>query len=135
LQPASSGGSGRAHAQKVVVLLTDGMPNLYSSSSSTISSYISNNASSDWYSGSSYNAFNAPLMQAMAMQSNRWSVFPVGLGLGTDYEFMDRLARTGGTANDDGESPRGSGNPAEYEQRLAEIFEEIITNPRIRLVQ
>jgi hypothetical protein len=112
------------------------MPNLYSSSSSTISTYRSNNPMDDWYpSSSSYNAFNAPLMQALTMQTNGWNVFPVGLGLGTDYTFMDKMARTGGTANDDGESPRGSGNPAEYEQRLADIFEEIITSPKTRLVQ
>jgi hypothetical protein len=45
------------------------------------------------------------------------------------------MARTGGTAGDSGQSPRGSGNPAEYEQRLSEIFEEIINTPRFRLVQ
>ena len=69
------------------------------------------------------------------MQAADWQVFSVGIGLGTDYDFMDRMARLGGTANDAGQSPRGSGNPAEYEQRLTEIFEKIITNPQIRLVQ
>ncbi len=119
-----------------MVLLTDGMPNLYSSSSATIGTYISANPSSDWIApDSNANAFNAPIMQAMTMQANGWSVYPVGLGLGTDYGFMDRMARTGGTANDSGQSPRGSGNPAEYEQRLADIFEEIITNPKSRLVK
>jgi len=28
-----------------------------------------------------------------------------------------------------------SGNPAEYEQRLVEIFEEITNRPKVRLVQ
>ncbi len=74
-------------------------------------------------------------MQTMIMQLQDWRVFPVGLGLGTDYAFMDRMARMGCTANDDGQSPRGSGNPAEYEQRLKDIFEEIITNPKPRLVK
>ncbi len=136
LQPSSAGGSGRQHAQKVVVLLTDGMPNLNTSDSSTINSYISSNSSSDWYAtGSSTNPFNAPLMQAMTMELAGWQVFPVGIGLGTDYTFMDKMARTGGTASDAGESPRGSGNPAHYEQRLEDIFEEIITTPKSRLVQ
>jgi hypothetical protein len=71
----------------------------------------------------------------MQMEQKNWHVFPVGVGLGTDYDFMDRLARSGGTADDGGQSPRGSGNPAEYEQRLTDIFEEIITNPQVRLVQ
>ena len=134
LQPTSAGGSGRQHAQKVVVLLTDGMPNLYQSSNSTINNYITDNPSSNFYGGSAY-AFNAPLMQSMSMQLDNWNVYPVGLGLGTDYNFMDRMGRMGGTADDNGQSPRGSGNPAEYEQRLTEIFEEIITNPKVRLVQ
>jgi hypothetical protein len=126
--------NGRAHAEKVVVLLTDGMPNLYSSSNSTISDYRDDTPHDDFYGGSSY-AFDAPLMQTSIMQLQDWRVFPVGLGLGTDYSFMDRMARMSYTANDDGQSPRGSGNPAEYEQRLIDIFEEIITNPRPRLVK
>jgi hypothetical protein len=127
--------SGRAHAEKVIVLLTDGMPNLYSSSNSTISDYLDENPHEDFYDDDGTYALNAPLMQTSIMQLQDWRVFPVGLGLGTDYGFMDRLARMSYTANDDGESPRGSGNPAEYEQRLIDIFEEIITNPRPRLVK
>ena len=69
------------------------------------------------------------------MTDSHWYLYPVGLGLGTDYDFMDRLARQGDTANDNGESPRGSGNPAEYEQRMTEIFTNIITCPKVRLVQ
>ncbi len=64
-----------------------------------------------------------------------WKVFSVGLGLGTDYDFMDRLARMGSTANSDGESPRTSGNPVAYEAELTKIFKNIITNPQVRLVQ
>jgi len=92
------------------------------------------NPDPDFYETGEY-WYDAPLMQSMMMQQDNWRIFPVGVGLGTDYDFMDRLARMGGTSNDDGESPRGSGNPAEYEQRLTEIFEEIITNPQVRLVQ
>lgn len=57
-------------------------------------------------------------MQCMTMQGNHWMAFPVGIGLGCNYDFMGRCARMGGTANSDGQGPRGSGNPAEYEQRL-----------------
>ncbi|MDY0168440.1 MAG: pilus assembly protein TadG-related protein [Thermoguttaceae bacterium] len=134
LAPESEGGAGRRQTNKIVVLLTDGVPNLYSSSRSEIDRYISDNPNPDFYSGGAY-AFNGPLMQAGQMQTGRWQLFPVGLGLGTDYGFMDRMARMGGTANDNGQSPRGSGNPAEYERRLTEIFEEIITSPQVRLVQ
>lgn len=128
------GGQGRRSANKVVVLLTDGVPNLYVSDPAEISRYIAQSDSRDFYNNGAW-WLDAPLMQAMQIQEAGWQLFPVGVGLGTDYNFMDRMARMGGTANDDGQSVRGSGNPAEYEQRLAEIFEKIITNPKVRLVQ
>jgi len=130
----ASGGLGRQNTQKVVVLLTDGMPNLYTSSTATINSFRASNPSSNWYAGSNYPADGA-LMQIMGMQQSGWHTFPVGLGLGTDYSFMDRAARMGSTANDDGESRRTSGNPLAYEQELSEIFQQIIDNPQVRLVQ
>jgi hypothetical protein len=132
IKPQREGGAGRLGTNKVVVLLTDGMPNLYTTSSSQISSYIANNPSSNFY-GSAY-AKNAPLMQASMMQGNHWYLYPVGIGLGCDYDFMDRMARMGET-DKDGQGPRGSGNPADYEARLSEIFRSIITNPKLRIVQ
>lgn len=134
LAPASEGGAGRRQTNKIVVLLTDGVPNLYSSDPAEIDRHMSQNPDPDYYANGDY-CLDAALMQAMQMQTDRWQLFPVGVGQGADYDFMDRAARLGGTSNDDGESPRGSGNPAEYERRLTEIFEEIITNPQVRLVQ
>jgi Flp pilus assembly protein TadG len=133
IKPESKGGHGREATNKIVVLLTDGMPNLYSSSSNTIHNYIGSNPSSNFYGNK--NPQDAALMQTSIMQGDRWSLYPVGIGLGCDYNFMDRMGRMGATANKDGQSPRGSGNPADYEQRLKEIFENIITNPKLRLVQ
>lgn len=134
LKPRSEGGAGRRDTNKVVVLLTDGVPNLYVSSDGEIRNFISRNPSPEYYGGNAY-PYDAALMQVAKMQLDHWSVFPVGVGLGTDYDFMDRLARLGGTADDDGQSSRGSGNPAEYEQRLREIFEQIIQSPKVRLVK
>jgi hypothetical protein len=135
LDPKKYGGNGRVATNKVVVLLTDGLPNLYSSSDTSIDKYMTDNPSnSNFYNNGAY-WFDAPLMQASMMSGNHWMMFPVGIGLGCDYDFMDRMARCGGTANGDGESPRGSGNPAEYEQRLTDIFRQIITSPKLRLVQ
>lgn len=127
-------GSGRSNAEKVVVLMTDGIPNLKSSSDSAVSSYRSSHPSSNYYGGSSY-TYDAALMQAATMQGNRWMVFSVGVGLGTDYGFMDRLARMGQTANNSGQSPRTSGNPLAYENEVSAIFKKIISNPQLRLVQ
>jgi len=133
IKPKSQGGSGRESTNKIVVLLTDGMPNLYQTSSSQINSYIKQHPSSNFYGGDY--PHDAALMQTSMMQGNRWYLYPVGIGLGCDYGFMDRMARVGATANDNGQGPRGSGNPAEYEQRLTDIFRNIITNPKVRLVQ
>ena len=134
IRSTRDGGVGRAGANKVVVVLTDGVPNLYVSDPADVDLYMRENPSSDFYNTGEYWK-DAPLMRAAQMHSQSWQLFPVGIGLGTDYDFMDRMARMGGTANQDGQSPRGSGNPAEYEQRLTAIFEAIITNPQVRLVQ
>ena len=134
LKPAAEGGYGRNNTNKVVILLTDGMPNLYVSDPADISQYIADNPSSYFYNNGAYWA-DAPLMQAHMMQAEGYQLFPVGVGLGTDYDFMDRMANLGGTANEDGQAPRGSGNPAMYENVLVEIFEEIIKTPKVRLVQ
>ncbi len=132
LKPSAQGGQGRIFTDKIVVLLTDGIANLKTSSTGTISSFIAQNPSPDfdgmdWYQ-------KAALMQTMEMELAHWYVFPVGVGLGTDYGFMDRAARLGGTAKD-GQAPRGEGNPAIYEERLKDIFEDIIIKVKPRLVQ
>jgi uncharacterized protein YegL len=135
IKPKSQGGFGRENTQKVVVLLTDGMPNLKTSSNSAISSYRSNNSSSNFYGGSSNYNHDAALMQAHTMNGGRWKMFPVPLGLGANADFMDRMARMGGTANDNGESMRTSGDPSEYEAEVSAIFKTIINNPQVRMVQ
>jgi Flp pilus assembly protein TadG len=132
IKPSNQGGFGRLGTNKVVVLLTDGMPNLYSSSATAISSYRTSYPSSNFYG--SANAKDAPLMQASMMQRDHWYLYPVGIGLDCDYSFMDRMARMGET-DKNGQGPRGSGNPADYEARLTEIFQNIITNPKLRIVQ
>ena len=133
IKPSNQGGSGRMATNKIVVLLTDGKPNLYSSSSSQIRSYINQYPSSNFYGGQYPQ--DAALMQTSMVRGKRWYLYPVGIGLECDYDFMDRMARMGATANDSGQSPRGSGNPADYEARLTQIFRDIITNPKLRLVQ
>lgn len=133
IKPKKDGGAGRLATNKVIVLLTDGLPNLYQTSASTIRTYMNNNPSGDFYGGNYPR--DAALMQTSMMQGDHWFMYPVGIGLGCDYDFMDRMSRMGSTANSDGEGPRGSGNPADYEERLTEIFRNIITNPKLRLVQ
>lgn len=135
LKPQAQGGQGRLQTNKIVVLLTDGMPNGYTSSSSTINSYISAHPDSNFYNDSSKRAHDAALMQTMNMQLGKWFLYPVGVGLGCDYDFMDRMARMGVTADKDGQAPRGSGSPIDYETKMTTVFQKIITNPKVRLVK
>ncbi|MFV0445369.1 MAG: VWA domain-containing protein [Planctomycetaceae bacterium] len=132
LKTPDHGGAGRPFASRVIVLLTDGSPNAWTSPASDIDSYTASNSSSDYYD-SVYVWYNSALVQAARSESRRVSMYPIGMGLGTDYDFMDRMARLAGTDNG-GMSVRGSGNPAEYEQRLTDIFKEIVKYPGGRLV-
>ena len=134
IRSTDEGGRGRMTTNKVVVLLTNDAPNLYISDPDDVAAYINSSDSRDFYPSGDIRR-NAPLAVAARMNEDHWTVFPVGVGLGTDYDFMDRMSRIGGRANQGGRSPRGSGNPAEYEQRMADIFREIITTPQVRLVQ
>ena len=118
---------------KVIVLLTDGVPNVWQSSQEEINDYVLENPNSDYY-GSEYLWYNSVLMQTSMFEGDRGNLFGVGMGMGADYDFLDRVSRIANTDNN-GLGPRGAGNPAEYEQRLTDIFEEIIKSPGSRLVQ
>lgn len=134
LKPVSEGGQGREFSTKIAVLLTDGMPNAYDVSDVDVDAAAAGSSGAEFYGGGYY-WLDAALMRVGQLEAAKVDTYPVGIGLGTDYDFMDRTARTGGTAGADGQSPRGSGNPAEYEQRLTEIFEKIIKEPTSKLVQ
>ena len=133
LRNTALGGAGRQFANKLLVLLTDGVPNVWESSAATINGYISGSGSGEYYA-SDYVWCNAALVQASRAADENMQLHAVGMGMGTDYDFMDRMARLAGT-DVGGFSPRGSGNPAEYEQTLTDIFTEIISNPGSRLVK
>lgn len=124
---------GRPRANKIVVLLTDGAPNDWVTPEAVIATYMARHPSREYYGNGGW-WLDAPLMQADIMRAMGWDVWPVGIGLGTNYDFMDRMARMGGTADVNGRSPRGSGDPSNYEQRLVRIFEQIIRTPKVQLV-
>ena len=113
------------------------MANLKTSSNSAVSSYTSAHPSSNFISGttSNDNAMNAALMETNMVQATNWQLYAVALGLGADYDFMDRMARMGDTANDDGQAPRTSGDPSAYEAELTAIFQNIIESPHVHLVR
>jgi Flp pilus assembly protein TadG len=149
IKPKSQGGLGRENADKIVVLLTDGQPNQKRSWVTTgmIGDFVSHNPSSwtnpatgheanNWLTGGDYSyEKNAALMRTSTMRGDNWFVYAAGIGLACDYDFMDRVARMGLTADPQGQCPRGSGDPLIYETKLREIFENIITNPKLRIVK
>jgi Flp pilus assembly protein TadG len=139
IKPASQGGTGRENTQKIVILLTDGVANLHDSSNSTISSYeaahpSTYNGVSNYYGSSDYNS-DAAFMQASVMQGNNWHVYSLGIGLAVDWDFMDKMARVGNTADSNGQAPRTDGNPSDYETEMTALLDQIIDNPQVHLVQ
>jgi hypothetical protein len=130
IRPTSQGGMGREGVNKVIVLLTDGIPNLYQSPNATIDDVVAANPGG-W--GSSY-AQNAALMQGLSMQGDNWYTYPVGVGLAGDQTFLNRMAVKSGTAKN-GAGYSVANDSSTYETTLRTIFESIITNPKLRLVQ
>lgn len=133
---------GRTFSKKVVVVLTDGVPNQVQTAESEVDAYISGVLGADaqqFYDSDplswpkSRYWFNGPLMQAHIMRQRGWDVFAVGLGFGADADFMDRVAVLGGTA-DVGQGLQAGGNPTQYEENLTKIFKKIIFTPTVRLV-
>jgi Flp pilus assembly protein TadG len=135
IKAQSQGGAGRENTQKIVILLTDGVANLQSSSNSAISSYRSAHPSPNYYGGSSDYPSDAALMQADTMHTGHWHLYALALGLAADYDFMDRMARMGNTADDNGQAPRTSGDPSTYETEMTALLKQVVDNPQVRLVQ
>lgn len=133
LRDTAEGGFARPFAKKVMVLLTDGVPNAWESSQTTVDGYISANPNGDFY-GSAYVWYNAPLMQAARAKAAGIETYAVGMGIGSDYDFLDRMARFADT-DKSGQAPRTSGDPTAYEAELTKILEEIIRSAGTRLVE
>ncbi len=74
-------------------------------------------------------------MQADTMRGKGWYVYALPLGLAVDSDFMNRMARVGGTADDNGNAPSTSGDPSTYETEMTDLLDKIIDNPQVRLVK
>lgn len=131
LRPPSQGGAGRENANKVVIFLTDGRPNLYESSSTAINNYKALHPGSNWSSDTSE---NAALMQSSMMQGGNWYLYAVGVGASGSQTFLNRMANMGGTAVGGAAYPIAD-DCSTYETTLKGIFNKIVTNPKLRLVQ
>jgi hypothetical protein len=134
--------NGRDFTDKLVIVLTDGVPNLVQSSFGTIDGYVGGVSGPD--AAQFYNSdplswansrywFNGPLMQARMMHADKYDVFAVGLGFGADSDFLNRIAELGGTSSF-GAGLQAGGDPTQYENNLTQIFKDIIFRPTVRLV-
>jgi hypothetical protein len=130
IKPISEGGAGRENANKIIIFLTDGNANLYESPDNVINQYKQANPGGwdDDY------ASNAALMQASTAQGKNWYLYAVGMGLGANQGFMNKMAVKGGTAKD-GASYDNASDSSVYEETLRSIFRSIVTNPKLRLVE
>jgi len=142
IKPISKGGVGRENANKVVVFLTDGIPNLCDTLPATVRDFVSHNPSTAWATSGDYkDQRNAALMQAMNLQMppNNWTTYAVGVGLNGNQPFMDLMANMAGTSITREDGTIGAYPIAKdsntYETTLTGIFDKIISNPKLRLVQ
>jgi Flp pilus assembly protein TadG len=135
IRAISEGGVGRENANKVIVFLTDGEPNIKDTANNVIDQYKLTNPGG-W--GSSYEQ-NAALMQAQQVQGKNWSLYAVGVGARGKQDFMDLVAKKAGTTvtRDDGTvgAYAIAADSATYEENVKAIFNSIINNPKLRLVQ
>ena len=137
MQAISILNAGRSNANKVVVLMTDGKPNLYSSNPTDISNYEHNNSNSNFYGTSGDVPQDAAMMQASIMVGKSWMFFPIEIGLQGDPDFMNRIYSIGkGDTTKTETSPySATGDPSQYETELKQIFQTIISTTKVRLVQ
>ena len=143
LDPAQNPSGARPAAIKYVIFLTDGIPNLKQSSNTTISNYATAHPKGEWFtSGSFQYERNSVLMQTSQMQAMGWNVYAIAIGLGADRTMMDKMARMAGTGLADPTNLSGpkisayaTGNPADYQNRLTSIFQNIVGSSNVKVVK
>jgi membrane-associated PAP2 superfamily phosphatase len=70
----------------------------------------------------------------MNMLGDNWSTYAVGVGLGGNQTFMNLMANKAGTAVNGAAYPIAD-DSSTYETNVKDIFNKIISNPKLRLVQ
>ncbi len=90
LRSAAQGRSPRRHAQKVVILLTDGLPNAAVSSSQESLTFASSSLQEVGVADCGA-AQAAGLMQAVRIRQDGWAFFAIEVGAGANRAFIERL--------------------------------------------
>jgi hypothetical protein len=129
-----NGGRGRDDAEKIVIVLSSGRPDLYVSDPSELARFVAGHKGAGCYNGGRH-AHNAPLMQAARMQAEQWPVFALGVGLDADLQFINRLARFGGTSHPQSRSLPPAVQPLDCERRLTDLVRQILAQPDVHMAQ
>jgi Flp pilus assembly protein TadG len=124
---------GRINANKVVVLLTDGMPNIY------VPDPNHPLPLPEEYSQLGYgnDSKDSAILEGSVIQGKQWQFYPVGLGLDCDDGFMSRLYSVSSGQNDPSlvNPYTGGSDPYQMETKLRDVFHQILSHPKMRLVQ
>ena len=135
LAPPAEGGRGRAFAEKVIVIVTDGVPNAWTTAEDDVAAYRRGLTGPD---AGLFDVDGATWLNAPLMHARKWrkvgTTIPISMGLGADHDYADRMARLARTADKSGRAPHTSGNPAVYESELRTIFENLV-RPEPKLVR
>ena len=134
LRPKSEGGQGRRGAKKVVVLVAAGPPDTCASDRWEIDRFVRVHPAKEFDAEGAYR-YNAPLVSAARMQARGWRVYPVAVGTRGDRDFLDRLARMGGTGESRDQAVPASPETTDSERELVDVLRRIVSATEVQLVQ
>ena len=77
-------------------------------------------------------AKNAALLAAADLKTAGWHIYPIGIGQQIDADFLDRLARVGERESSSGSATKCK-DPAQYEARLTDAIQTILSRPIVHL--
>jgi hypothetical protein len=134
LLPTREGGQGRRAAKRVVVLLSAGPPDTCGTDRSQIDRFMSVHPAEEFYADGACR-YNAPLVSAARMHARGWRVYPVAVGTPNDHDFLDRLARLGGTGENRDQTVHAATETMDAKARLVEALTRIVSATEVQLVQ
>lgn len=106
-------------AQRVMILMTDGMPN-----STSYGSGCTSSSAPEWPGGNNA-SYRCPLYYAQEAARNGVTVYVIGVGFGLDVDYLKKIAEYGNGKAYVNVSPGD----------LDRVFAEILSNIYIRLIQ
>ena len=134
LRPKREGGQGRRAAKKVVVLLVVGPPDTCEADRFEIDRFMRVHPAKEFYADGSYR-YNAPLVSAARMRARGWRAYPVAVGTQSQDDFLDRLARIGGSGEGRDPTVPALIDVADRKRQLVDVLTRIVSATEVQLVQ